>query len=127
MTRSKADYPEFSHPSEKTFADILDFYQIQWQYEPQTFVLSTDKDGKIVEAFTPDFYLPEQDLFIELTTLKPKLSNKKNRRIKLMKELYPEVNVKLLKRREMRDLMVKYGLYKQAGKIKGNQTQKEWP
>jgi len=127
LTRSKADYPEFSHPSEKTFADILDFYQIQWQYEPQTFVLSTDKDGKIVEAFTPDFYLPEQDLFIELTTLKPKLSNKKNRRIKLMKELYPEVNVKLLKRREMRDLMVKYGLYKQAGKIKGNQTQKEWP
>lgn len=125
MAQSKTDYPEFSHPSEKTFADILDFYGIQWQYEPKTFPLIIEKDGKIIEAFTPDFYLPEQDLFIELTTLKPKLSNKKNRRIKMMKELYPEVNIKLLKRREMRDLMVKYGLYKQAGKIKGNQTQKE--
>lgn len=125
MAQSKTDYPEFSHPSEKTFADILDFYGIQWQYEPKTFPLIVEKDGKIIEAFTPDFYLPEQDLFIELTTLKPKLSNKKNRRIKMMKELYPEVNIKLLKRREMRDLMVKYGLYKQAGKIKGNQTQKE--
>jgi hypoxanthine phosphoribosyltransferase len=125
LAQSKTDYPEFSHPSEKTFADILDFYGIQWQYEPKTFPLIIEKDGKIIEAFTPDFYLPEQDLFIELTTLKPKLSNKKNRRIKMMKELYPEVNIKLLKRREMRDLMVKYGLYKQAGKIKGNQTQKE--
>jgi len=125
LAQSKTDYPEFSHPSEKTFADILDFYGIQWQYEPKTFPLIVEKDGKIIEAFTPDFYLPEQDLFIELTTLKPKLSNKKNRRIKMMKELYPEVNIKLLKRREMRDLMVKYGLYKQAGKIKGNQTQKE--
>ena len=125
MTQTRPDNPRFSHPSEKTFADILDFYQIEWQYEPKTFPLSSNKNGKIIEAFTPDFYLPEQDLFIELTTLKPKLANKKNRRIKMMKKLYPEVNIKLLKRREMRDLMVKYGLYKQAGKIKGNQTQKE--
>ncbi len=125
MSKSKQDHPEFAHPSEKTFADILDFYQIEWQYEPKTFPLITDKNGRIIEAFTPDFYLPEQDLYIELTTLKPRLSNKKNRRLKMMNEIYPEINIKLLKRREMRDLMVKYGLYKQAGKIKGNQTQKE--
>ena len=74
MTQTNPDKPRFSHTSEKTFADILDFYQIEWQYEPKTFPLIIDKDGKIIEAFTPDFYLPEQDLFIELTTLKPKLA-----------------------------------------------------
>lgn len=121
----KNQRPEFSHPSEETFADILDFYQIQWEYEPKTFPLIIDKQGKIIEAFTPDFYLPEQDVYIELTTLKPKLANKKNRRLRMMKKLYPEINLKLLKRREMRDLMVKFGLYDQADQIKGNIAQRD--
>jgi hypoxanthine phosphoribosyltransferase len=79
----------------------------------------------VVEAFSPDFYLPQQDLYIELTTLRPELSTRKNRKLRRMKELYPEINIKLFKRREMRDLMVKFGLYDQAARISGTEAQKQ--
>lgn len=102
---------------------ILDYYGVTWEYEPRTFPLEWDGDGKVIEAFSPDFYLPQQDLYIELTTLRPKLSTKKNRRMRRMKELYPHVNVKLIKRKEMRDLLVKFGLDDQAARIIGSEAQ----
>lgn len=115
--------PAFSHPAEEAFATILDFYGVEWQYEPRTFPLEWDKEGNVTVAFSPDFYLPQQDLYIELTTLRPKLSTKKNRKLRRMNELYPEVNIKLFKRKEMRDLMVKFGLYDQAARIEGTEAQ----
>jgi hypothetical protein len=114
---------EFVHPAEAAFAKILDFYGLKWEYEPRTFPLKWDESNNISEAFTPDFYLPDQDLFIELTTLRTKLATHKNRKIRRLKELYPEVNIKLFKRREMRDLMVKFGLDDQAIRIQGDQSQ----
>ena len=96
---------------------------MEWEYEPRTFPLERDELGNITEAFRPDFYLPQQNLYVELTTLRPKLSTKKNYKIRRMKELYPEVNVKLFKRKEMRDLLVKFGLYDQAAKIAGTKSQ----
>jgi hypothetical protein len=118
-------YPHFSHPAEEAFAKILDFYGIDWVYEPRTFPLEWDEHGDMVEAFSPDFYLPHQDLYIELTTLRPELSTRKNRKLRRIKELYPEINIKLFKRREMRDLMVKFGLYDQAARIAGTEAQKQ--
>jgi hypothetical protein len=123
---SNQNHPEktsFSHPSEETIARILDFYGIEWQYEPDTFPLEWDQEGNILEAFSPDFYLPQQDLYIELTTLRPELTTKKNRKLRRMKELYPNINIKLFKRREMRDLMVKYGLDQDAAVISGSGAQ----
>ena len=117
-------HPHFSHPAEEAFAKVLDFYGIAWVYEPRTFPLEWDEHGVTVEAFSPDFYLPDQDLYIELTTLRPELSTRKNRKLRRVKELYPEINIKLFKRREMRDLMVKFGLYDQAAGIEGTQAQK---
>lgn len=114
---------EFAHPAEKTFSTILDFYGIEWIYEPRTFALNWDEQNKIVEAFTPDFYLPLQDLYIELTTLKPRLVNHKNRKIRRMKELYPEIQIRLVKRREMRDMMIKFGLESEAQEIIGDTAQ----
>jgi hypothetical protein len=123
LTQEK-NYPaKFAHPAEEMFARILDFYGISWDYEPRTFDLEWDVEGKVILAFSPDFYLPEQDLYIELTTLRPQLARIKNKKIRLMKKHYPKVNIKLLKRREMRDLMVKYGLYEQAGQIHGTEAQ----
>ena len=116
--------PEFAHPAEEAFARILDFYGIEWEYEPRTFPLQWDEQGNVVEAFAPDFYLPEQGLYVELTTLRPQLSTHKNRKLRRMKELYPDVNIKLFKRREMRDLMTKYGLVQEAGQIQGTGPQK---
>lgn len=105
---------KFSHPSEETFSKILDFYGIAWEYEPRTFALELDHAGNVSEAFTPDFYLPGQDLYIELTTLKPQLSAHKKQKIKRLQELYPQIKIKLLKRREMREMMMKYGLQQDA-------------
>ncbi len=117
--------PQFAHPAEEMFAKILDFYGIEWVYEPRTFPLDWDENQEVITAFTPDFYLPQQDVYIELTTLRPSLSNRKNWKMRRMEELYPDINVKMLKRREMRALMVKYGLYEQAEKIQGTEAQEK--
>ena len=103
---------------------ILDYYGITWQYEPRTFPLVWDANGNILEAFTPDFYLPEQNLFVELTTLRPQLVTRKNQKIRRMKELYPDINIKLFKRSDLRSLMLKYGLDQDASKISGSGPQK---
>jgi len=119
--------PSFVHPAEEMFARVMDYYGVRWIYEPRTFDLEWDANGKVTLAFTPDFYLSDQDLYVELTTLRPQLSTKKNKKMRLMAELYPDINIKLMKRREMRDLMVKYGLYDQAEHIQGTQAQKKAP
>jgi hypothetical protein len=116
--------PVFSHPSEEMFAQILDFYGIEWVYEPVTFPLEWDEDHHVTLAFTPDFYLPQQGLYIELTTLRPQLVTIKNRKMRLMAQLYPEVKIKIFKRKEMRELMIKYGLHRDAQTITGDSAQK---
>jgi hypothetical protein len=88
----------------------MDFYRIRWQYEPRTFPIEWDASGNVTGAFTPDFYLPDLDLFIELTTMKQSLVTKKNRKVRLLRELYPEVNIKILYERDYRNLIWKYGL-----------------
>lgn len=123
MAKSEQNSIHFAHPAEEMFARILDFYGLEWEYEPRTFPLEWDDEDNVSLAFSPDFYLPQQDLYIELTTLRPQLSTIKNRKMRLMAKLYPDVKIKLLKRREMRDLMIKYGLYEQADRIQGTEAQ----
>jgi hypoxanthine phosphoribosyltransferase len=98
----------FAHNAEYEFARILDFYGIDWQYEPQSFELRWDR-GHVTEAFTPDFYLPDMNTFVELTTMKTSLTAEKNRKMRLMKELYPGVNIIMLKKRDYLRLLAKYG------------------
>jgi hypothetical protein len=116
---------QFVHEAEATFARILDFYGIAWEYEPRTFPLEWDETGNVIEAFAPDFFLPDQNLYIELTTLRPQLTTRKNRKLRRMKELYPDTNIKLFKRADLRSLMVKYGLDQEAEKITGTRAQDE--
>ena len=121
----RQEQPAFAHPAEAKFARILDFYRLEWEYEPRTFPLEWDEAGNVTSAFTPDFYLPGQDLYIEITTIRPKLSTFKNQKLRRLKELYPEVNVKLFKRRDVRKLMVKYGLDGEASRIMGTEAQEQ--
>ena len=100
----------FAHPSEEEFAGILNFYQIRWEYEPKTFPVRWDELGKVVESFTPDFYLPDLDLYIELTTMKQSLVTKKNKKVKLLRKVYPELNIKLFYGKDYRQLLRKYGI-----------------
>jgi hypothetical protein len=101
--------PMFAHPSEAEFARMLDFYKIRWQYEPTTFPLQWDVQGRVLESFTPDFYLPDENLYIELTTQKQGLVTKKNRKVRLLQQHHPEVNIKLFYRRDVERLRQKYG------------------
>jgi hypoxanthine phosphoribosyltransferase len=119
--------PRFAHPVEEEFAHILDFYKIRWIYEPRMFALEWDENGNVTLAFTPDFYLPDQDLYIELTTLRPSLTTQKNYKQRRMAELYPDVNLILLKRKDLRNLMLKFGLDQQAQPILGTAAQTEAP
>ena len=105
----------FAHQSEQIFANLLDFYRIAWDYEPRSFPLVLDGDGRVVEAFTPDFYLPEFDLYVELTTMKQSLVTRKNRKVRRLRELYPSVNIQVFYQKDIENLIFKYGLSGRAG------------
>jgi hypothetical protein len=103
------DTVPFAHASEAELARILDYYGIGWEYEPRPFPILWNLEGRVVESFTPDFYLPDLDLYVELTTLKQSLVRKKNRKLRRLRELYPDVNIKLFYARDFRQLLLKYG------------------
>lgn len=100
----------FAHQSEQIFANLLDFYRIAWEYEPRSFPIQWDREGHPAESFTPDFYLPEFDQYIELTTMKQSLVTRKNRKIRLLRELYPHVNIQVYYQKDIENLIFKYGL-----------------
>ena len=104
------DEVNFAHNSERQFAKLLDFYQIDWMYEPTTFDIEWDREGRPTQRFSPDFYLPQFDTYIEITTLNQKLVTKKNRKVRRLTALYPDVRCKILYQRDYLNLLIKYGL-----------------
>ncbi|MHB8619915.1 MAG: phosphoribosyltransferase, partial [Chloroflexota bacterium] len=80
------------------------FYRVQWRYEPRSFVLSRHPGGEVSQAFTPDFYLPQFDTYVELTTMRQKHATDKHRKLRRMAEIYPEVRVQLFHRRDIAHL-----------------------
>ena len=113
-TRANATRPAssvtFAHNSERQFARLLDFYRVEWAYEPTAFPIEWDAAGDPVQQFRPDFYLPAYDLYIEITTLNQRLVTKKNRKVRRLRELYPDVRIKVLYQRDYLSLLAKYGL-----------------
>jgi hypoxanthine phosphoribosyltransferase len=102
--------PRFANEAEVECAKILDYHRVPWLYEPRTFVLARDGEGRVVEAFTPDFYLPEQDLYVEITVMKQSLVTRKNRKLRKVRQLYPDIRVKLFYKRDIERLAQRYGL-----------------
>ncbi|MDZ4180154.1 MAG: hypothetical protein U1E29_13130 [Coriobacteriia bacterium] len=109
VARARLASITFAHPSERVAAQILDFYHIAWEYEPTTFPIEWDGEGNVLASFSPDFYLPEFDLYIELTTMSQKLVTRKNRKVRRLRELYPDINIKIFYQRDFRSLLLKYG------------------
>src|SRR5215213_11024029 len=107
-----AEPPRFANRAELECAKILDYYGVPWEYEPRTFVLETDEGGRVREAFTPDFYLPEQDLYLEVTVMKQSLVTRKNRKLRKLRLKYPEVRIKLFYERDFMRIAARYGLQK---------------
>ena len=111
----RSDGIGFAHASERQFARLLEFYGIEWQYEPTSFDIDFDAEGTVLARFTPDFYLPAYDLYIEITTLNQKLVTKKNRKVRRLRERYPEVKCKIFYQRDYLSLVTKYGLEDESG------------
>lgn len=105
-----AEPPRFANEAELECARILDFHGIRWEYEPRSFVLEEDEGGRVIEALTPDFYLPEQDLYLEVTMMKQSLVTRKHRKIRKLRERHPDVRIKLFYKRDFERLAHKYGL-----------------
>jgi len=104
------EHGRFANAAEEEFAGFLEFYGIPFEYEPRSFTLETNEEGEVIEAFTPDFYLTDQDLFIELTTMKQSLVTRKNRKVRKLRRLYPEINLRIFYQRDFYRLMAKFGL-----------------
>jgi hypothetical protein len=105
-----SDPPRFANEAERECAKILDYYGVPWEYEPRTFVLERDDEGRVTEAFTPDFYLPEQELYLEITVMKQSLVTRKNRKLRKLRQLHPDVRVKLFYKRDIERLARRYGM-----------------
>ena len=111
--------PQFAHGSEAEMARILDFYGVRWEYEPRTFPILWNLEGDVVESFSPDFYLPDLELFLEMTTLRQRLVRKKNRKLRRLRELYPDIRIKLFYARDFRAMLLKYGRLALADSLSG--------
>ena len=120
---SPATRPSFAHASEAEMARILDFYQVRWEYEPHVFPVVWNLEGAVVESFAPDFWLPDLDLYLEMTTLRQKLVRKKNRKLRRVLELYPDLRVKLFYARDFRALMLKFGKLGLVAELSGTSGQ----
>ena len=110
----------FAHASEAEMARILEFYDVRWEYEPTTFPILWNVDGDVIESFAPDFYLPDLDMYLELTTLQQRLVRKKNRKLRRLRALYPDVRIKLFYARDFRAMMLKYGRLGLAASLSGS-------
>jgi len=101
--------PRFANDAERECARLLDFYGVPWEYEPRTFALE-EVEGRVTQAFTPDFYLPEQDLYVEVTVMKQALVTRKNRKLRKLRQRYPNVRIKLFYRRDIERLAQRFRL-----------------
>src|SRR4029434_399584 len=127
MDPRRPETATFAHASEAEMARILDFYEVRWEYEPHTFPILWNLDGAVVESFSPDFYLPDLDIYLEMTMLRERLVRKKNRKLRRLRELYPSINIKLFYARDFRALMLKYGKVALVEGLSGSSGQVAMP
>ena len=99
----------FKNETEREFANILDMYGIEWLYEPKTFPVQWDSEGNVTMAISPDFYLPRFNLYLELTTMDQKYVTKKNKKMRLVRELYPGTNIRIVYKRDFQELIGRLG------------------
>lgn len=108
-TKTEPRQADFKHPAEEEFANILDMYGIDWEYEPRTFPIEWDAEGNVTMAFSPDFYLVKFDTYIEITTMEQKYVTTKNKKVRKLRELYPGINVNIVYKKDFHSLLKRFG------------------
>ena len=103
------DDSRFAHPAETHLSHVLTFFGIRWSYEPTTFAVRWGPNGEPLQFVTPDFYLPDHDCYLELTTMRQRLVTRKNRKFRLLRQHYPNVNVRILYLRDFERLQRTFG------------------
>jgi len=101
----------YKNPSEEEFAKILDMYELKWEYEPRTFPIKWDAEGNIIQAFSPDFYLPDFDTYIELTIMNQKYTSVKKKKVELLKKLYPGININIVFKEDYYSLIKRFSMF----------------
>lgn len=101
----------YKNPSEEEFAKILDLYELKWEYEPRTFPIKWDAEGNIIQAFSPDFYLPDFDTYIELTIMNQKYTSVKKKKVELLKKLYPGININIVFKEDYHSLIKRFSTF----------------
>jgi hypothetical protein len=107
---SRAALVRFAHPSERLFAALLEVHEIEWEYEPVEFALGWNEEGFPTSGFRPDFWLPNQACFVELTTADQRLVTRKNAKIRRLRQLYPDVTLVIVYQRDFLALLARNGL-----------------
>lgn len=101
----------YKNPSEEEFAKILNLYELKWEYEPRTFPIKWDAEGNIIQAFSPDFYLPDFDTYIELTIMNQKYTSVKKKKVELLKKLYPGININIVFKEDYHNLIKRFSTF----------------
>ncbi len=104
--------PVFKNAAEEEFAGILSMYQMEWEYEPKTFPVAWDAEGNVTSAFSPDFYLPAFDTYIEITTMNQKYVTAKNKKVKKLRELYPGIQINIVYKNDFNSLIERFKMGK---------------
>jgi hypothetical protein len=99
---------EFAHPAERALAAAFDELGVAWRYEPRTFVLESER-GRVLEACTPDFYLPDLDIYVECTVMRQKHVTAKNRKFRKLRTRFGVV-AEIMYRRDFIRLARAHGL-----------------
>jgi hypoxanthine phosphoribosyltransferase len=85
-------------------------HDIEWEYEPVEFTLTWSDQGHPTAGFRPDFWLPAQRCFVELTTADQRLVTRKNAKIRRLRQLYPDVALVVVYQRDFLSLLARNGL-----------------
>ena len=80
----------FKSAWEANTARLLEFQKRTWQYEPKTFWFEAIRRG--VRSYKPDFYLPKEDIYIEV---KGYLDAKSKTKLKRMAKYHPKVKIEV--------------------------------
>ncbi len=83
---------------EANYARVLNYLGVKWEYESRTFDLAT-------QNYTPDFYLPATDEYIEVKNFMWKYSKIRDEKFR---KLYPDIKLKLLMKEDYLKLQTKY-------------------